>query len=68
MRNRAREASSARPGTVQQTLTNWLCAQPHQPATTAELQTLLNRFVANYHRRRPHRSLPYHWFDTAPAI
>ncbi len=40
----------------QQTLKNWLRAQPHQPATTAELQTLLNRFVEDYNRRRPHRS------------
>ncbi len=30
----------------QQTMKNWLRAQPAQPATLAELQTLLDRFVA----------------------
>jgi hypothetical protein len=37
---------------------NWLRAQPHQPATLAELQTLLDAFAGIYNARRPHRSLP----------
>ena len=40
-----------------QTLKRWLRAQP-QPATVAELQALLDRFVDEYNTRRPHRSLP----------
>jgi transposase InsO family protein len=40
-----------------QTLKQWLVAQPHQPATIAELQTLLDIFTAEYNTRRPHRSL-----------
>jgi transposase InsO family protein len=36
---------------------NWLRAQPHQPATLAELQTLLDAFAGIYNTRRPHRSL-----------
>ncbi|GAA0950541.1 IS481 family transposase [Nonomuraea longicatena] len=43
----------------QQTMKNWLRAQPRQPATLAELQTLLNRFVDAYNHHRPHRSLPH---------
>jgi transposase InsO family protein len=42
----------------QQTMKNWLRAQPVQPATLAELQALLDRFVDDYNHRRPHRSLP----------
>jgi transposase InsO family protein len=42
----------------QQTLKNWLGAQPAQPRTLAELQTLLDAFVATYNHTRPHRSLP----------
>ena len=42
----------------QQTLKAWLRAQPDQPATIAELQALLDRFVDNYNHQRPHRSLP----------
>jgi transposase InsO family protein len=41
----------------QQTLKKWLRAQPVQPATLAELQTLCDTFVAYYNTRRPHRSL-----------
>ncbi|HYJ55034.1 MAG TPA: IS481 family transposase [Mycobacterium sp.] len=41
----------------QQTLKNWLRAQPVQPHTIAELQVLLDRFAAEYNTRRPHRSL-----------
>ena len=42
----------------QQTMKNWLRAQPHQPATLAELQALLDAFAGIYNTRRPHRSLP----------
>lgn len=42
----------------QQTLKKWLAAQPVQPGTLAELQALLDTFVAEYNHRRPHRSLP----------
>jgi hypothetical protein len=42
----------------QQTLKNWLRAQPVQPATIDELQTLLDVFVDEYNQRRPHGSLP----------
>ena len=42
----------------QQTLKKWLAAQPVQPATVAQLQALLDAFVAEYNHRRPHRSLP----------
>jgi transposase InsO family protein len=44
----------------QQTLKKWLRAQPRQPATTAELQALLDTFAEHYNHRRPHRSLPQH--------
>jgi transposase InsO family protein len=44
----------------QQTLKKWLRAQPVQPATITELQTLLDRFVEAYNHHRPHRSLPHH--------
>jgi hypothetical protein len=43
----------------QQTLKNWLRAQPRQPATLRELQALLDAFAALYNTRRPHRSLPH---------
>jgi len=42
---------------LHQTLKKWLRAQPAQPATTAELQALLDRFAAYYNQQRPHRSL-----------
>jgi transposase InsO family protein len=42
----------------QQTLKKWLRAQPHQPATLAELQALIETFIAIYNTQRPHRSLP----------
>ena len=42
----------------QQTLKKWLRAQPHQPATLTELQSLLDQFTELYNTRRPHRSLP----------
>lgn len=44
----------------QQTLKKWLRAQPRQPASIGELQTLLDAFVAEYNQHRPHRSLPHH--------
>jgi transposase InsO family protein len=55
----------------QQTLKNWLRAQPAQPATLTELQALLDRFRAQYNRQRPHRSLPHRatpaaLYDTMP--
>jgi len=42
----------------QQTLKNWLVAQPDQPATLDQLQAQLNTFRDEYNQRRPHRSLP----------
>jgi|SRR6478609_2262362 transposase InsO family protein len=42
----------------QQTLKKWLRAQPAQPASLADLQTLLEEFADAYNTRRPHRSLP----------
>jgi len=42
----------------QQTMKRWLAAQSPQPATVAELQALLDVFVAHYNEERPHRSLP----------
>ena len=38
----------------QQTMKNWLHAQPDQPATLAQLQKLLDRFRHEYNRERPH--------------
>lgn len=43
----------------QQTLKQWLRAQPGQPRTLAELQALLDSFIAVYNHQRPHRSLPH---------
>jgi Integrase core domain len=42
----------------QQTMKNWLRAQPHQPQTLSDLQGLLDAFAGIYNTRRPHRSLP----------
>jgi transposase InsO family protein len=39
----------------QQTVKNWLRAQPDQPASIDQLQTMLDRFVAQYNQHRPHR-------------
>ncbi|MCW2807554.1 MAG: transposase [Marmoricola sp.] len=44
----------------QQTMKKWLRAQPLQPSTLADLQTLLDQFCDEYNHRRPHRSLPHH--------
>jgi len=43
----------------QQTMKRWLRAQPVQPATITDLQTLLEQFLDAYNHRRPHRSLPH---------
>lgn len=43
----------------QQTLKKWLRAQNPQPATIADLQTLLGQFTDDYNHHRPHRSLPH---------
>ncbi|TWD80608.1 transposase [Kribbella amoyensis] len=43
----------------QQTMKNWLAAQPQQPAGLDELQALLDTFVQIYNHARPHRSLPH---------
>lgn len=48
----------------QQTMKAWLRAQP-QPATIAELQTLLDVFVDLYNHHRPHGSLPQR---STPAV
>jgi transposase InsO family protein len=55
----------------QQTMKKWLRAQPDQPATIADLQALLDRFVTEYNQHRPHRSLPHRatpatLYDTMP--
>lgn len=41
----------------QQTLKKWLRKQPAQPATTEDLQALLDQFRHEYNHQRPHRSL-----------
>ena len=43
----------------QQTMKKWLRAQPHQPVTLEQLQTLLDRFRIEYNTLRPHRSLEH---------
>jgi transposase InsO family protein len=43
----------------QQTMKDWLAAQPVQPTTVAELQALLDLFAVIYNTERPHRSLPH---------
>ena len=43
----------------QQTMKNWLRAQPDQPSTLEELQDLLEQFRNEYNHHRPHRSLPH---------
>lgn len=40
-----------------QTLKRWLACQPVQPATLAELQTLLERYREHYNTRRRHSAL-----------
>jgi transposase InsO family protein len=43
----------------QQTMKNWLRAQPDQPATLPQLQDLIDHFTHAYNHTRPHRSLPH---------
>jgi transposase InsO family protein len=43
----------------QQTMKNWLRAQPQQPTSLGQLQALLDTFVRLYNEQRPHRSLPH---------
>ena len=43
----------------QQTLKKSLHEQQPQPATIAELQTLIDAFIDTYNHRRPHKSLPH---------
>lgn len=43
----------------QQTMKKWLRAQPEQPTTIAELQTLIDAFAEEYNHRRGHKSLPH---------
>jgi transposase InsO family protein len=43
----------------QQTMKKWLRAQPLQPTTITELQTLLDQFRVEYNTIRPHKSLPH---------
>ncbi len=55
----------------QQTMKKWLRAQPAQPATLTDLQTLLDQFRHEYNTTRPHRSLPHRAtpaarYDTLP--
>jgi transposase InsO family protein len=55
----------------QQTMKNWLRAQPNQPTTLPQLQTLLDQFITEYNQHRPHRSLPHRatpaaLYDTMP--
>nr|WP_241681413.1 integrase core domain-containing protein [Pseudactinotalea terrae] len=55
----------------QQTLKNWLRAQPDQPQTIEQLQALLDRFAQIYNHERGHRSLPHQavpaaLYDTLP--
>jgi transposase InsO family protein len=49
----------------QQTLKRWLRKQPRQPATIAELQALIDRFVEDYNQHRPHSSLAHR---ATPAV
>jgi transposase InsO family protein len=42
----------------QQTMKKWLRAQPRQPSSIRQLQTLIDAFADYYNHHRPHRSLP----------
>ena len=48
----------------QQTMKRWLAARP-RAATIAALQQLLDQFINDYNRHRPHRSLAQH---STPAV
>ncbi|MDR0483153.1 MAG: integrase core domain-containing protein [Cellulomonadaceae bacterium] len=43
----------------QATLKKWLRAQPNQPTTINELNTLITVFITEYNQHRPHRALPH---------
>lgn len=43
----------------QQTLKDWLRAQPRQPHTIEALQNLIDAFIRTYNTERPHSSLPH---------
>ena len=49
----------------QHTLKAWLHAQPDQPATITELQTLCDTFLDIYNRQQPHRALTHR---ATPAV
>ena len=49
----------------QQTMKKWLRAQPRQPTSIRQLQTMLDAFVDHYNHHRPHRSLPE---SSTPAV
>jgi hypothetical protein len=42
----------------QQTMKKWLRAQPRQPTSISQLQSMIDAFVDYYNHHRPHRSLP----------
>jgi Integrase core domain len=42
----------------QQTMKNWLRAQPGQPPAISDPQALIDTFARIYNTQRPHRSLP----------
>jgi transposase InsO family protein len=52
----------------QQTLKKWLRAQPTQPGSLTELQSLLDQFTElyNHHRPLPHRATPAAIYTTLP--
>jgi transposase InsO family protein len=50
----------------QQTLKKWLRRQPNQPRTLAELQALINTFLALYNTQRPHRATPATTYTSLP--
>jgi len=52
----------------QQTMKKWLRAQQPQPATIADLQTLLDRFRHEYNHERGHRSLKHRATPAAAYI
>jgi hypothetical protein len=58
VRRRVIREQKGRRGRVEETLKKCLAAQPAQPATIAQLQALIDVFVAAYNHDRPHRSLP----------
>jgi hypothetical protein len=58
-RSQANPQTQGKVERFQQTMKKWLRAQPTQPGTIAELQTLLDTFSDEYNQRRPHRSLPH---------